>query len=358
MRTKKSAYDGFFLLDFIKPGKYTVRISAADLESKNVTSSETHDVEVTGSCTVLSGLDFTLTPGPDKNNSHNSGTIGNPGLHAPKGINGMNKLIDIMARLRDPRSGCPWDVEQTFATIAPYTIEEAYEVADAIDRDDMPGLRDELGDLLLQVVFHARMAEEAGLFAFDQVVDAICDKMIRRHPHVFGDDTVDSAEAQTANWENLKAAEREQAGGDGRPASVLDGVAGALPALMRAEKLQKRASRVGFDWDDPARVLDKLTEEISEVREAIAMPESPARANALEDEIGDLLFVVTNLARHLAIDPEQALRRGNGKFERRFRAMERHYADAGVDIAEIPLDDLESQWQAVKRRLDGGPENR
>lgn len=243
----------------------------------------------------------------------------------------ITPLIAIMARLRDPENGCPWDVRQTFATIAPYTIEEAYEVADAIDRGDMAGLCDELGDLLLQTVFHARMAEEAGHFAFQQVVDAICDKMIRRHPHVFGDGE------ESPGWEEIKAAER-RSGQDAEDGSVLAGVAGALPALLRAEKLQKRAARTGFDWPDEEGVFTKVLEELDEVRSAASTAER-------EEEIGDLLFAVTNLARHMKVDPEQALRAANRKFERRFRAME---AGAGENFASLSLKAKEELWRDVK----------
>ena len=257
-------------------------------------------------------------------------------------------LIEVMARLRDPESGCPWDIEQSFETIAPYTIEEAYEVADAIARADMPALREELGDLLLQVVYHARMAEEAGAFDFETVAATIADKMIRRHPHVFGDDSVGTAEAQSANWETAKAQERSRkAAAEGRAASVLDGVALALPALTRAEKLQKRAARVGFDWPEAAQVFDKIDEELSEVKTEITNGSMPDR---LEDELGDLLFAVANLARHLGVDPEAALRRTNGKFERRFHHVEAAFP-GGLD--KVTLQEMEQAWQAAKK-TDGG----
>lgn len=241
----------------------------------------------------------------------------------------IGRLIAIMARLRDPHSGCPWDVEQSFATIAPYTIEEAYEVADAIERLDMAALVDELGDLLFQVAFHARMAEEAGYFDFADVIDAICDKMIRRHPHVFGDDE------QRPDWEAIKAAERKASADD----SALAGVALTLPALLGAEKIQKRAARTGFDWPDQRSVIDKISEEIEEVKTAYS---DENRA----EEIGDLLFAVVNWARHLGVDPEQALRTANTKFERRFRAME---VLAGADFAALDLDAKERLWVEVKR---------
>ncbi len=256
------------------------------------------------------------------------------------------RLIEVMARLRDPETGCPWDIEQSFETIAPYTIEEAYEVADAIERGDKEGLKDELGDLLLQVVYHARMAEEDGDFDFAAVAAAISDKMVRRHPHVFGAEEVDSAAAQTRAWEDHKAAERQAKAAAGGQASVLDGVALGLPALTRAVKLQKRAARVGFDWPDILPVLDKIEEEISELKQEIHDGMKPDR---ITDELGDLLFVLANLARHLDADPEAALRHGNAKFTRRFRAIEARFASAGREMAEADLDELEDAWQAVKR---------
>ncbi len=244
-----------------------------------------------------------------------------------------------MARLRDPRSGCEWDVAQTFATIAPYTIEEAYEVADAIERDDMPALREELGDLLLQVVFHARMAEEAGLFAFDDVAASISDKMETRHPHIFGPhifgNAADEGQSREVRWERLKAEERAEKGAGG----ALDGVALALPALMRAEKLQKRAARVGFDWPDIAGPAAKVAEEVEEMASA----PSP---DALLEEAGDFLFAAANLVRAYGIAPEEALRAANAKFERRFRGME---ALAEGRFADLSLDEQEELWQAVKR---------
>jgi len=255
-------------------------------------------------------------------------------------------LARIMARLRDPASGCPWDLEQDFATIAPYTIEEAYEVADAIERADMGELRDELGDLLFQVMFHSRMAEEKGAFALADVVTAINDKMIRRHPHVFGGEGDGrSADEQTVAWEAVKAAERAAKTGSGAAPSALDGVARALPALLRAEKLQKRAARTGFDWTETPPIFDKLEEEIAEVKEAVASGD----ADAIEDEIGDLLFVVANLARRLSVDPEQALRKANAKFERRFRAMEQASMADQVEFASLTLDEQEAYWQRVKQ---------
>lgn len=260
--------------------------------------------------------------------------------------NPTERLRAVMAKLRDPDGGCPWDVEQTFATIAPYTIEEAYEVADAIHRGDMTALKDELGDLLLQVFFHARMAEEAGDFAYDDVAQAITDKMIRRHPHVFGDTDIATAEAQTVHWEDLKAKERAEKGeAPAEDASALDGVAIPLPALTRAEKLQKRAARIGFDWPEAAPVIAKIEEELAELRAEMAGGTSQAR---LEEEMGDLLFAVANLARHLKIDPETALRRGNHKFEDRFRRMEKRLRGQGRDPADAGLDEMEAAWQAEK----------
>jgi len=247
----------------------------------------------------------------------------------------IDRLLAIMARLRDPVSGCEWDRAQSFATIAPYTIEEAYEVADAIERGDVGALRDELGDLLLQVVFHARIAEEAGTFAFEDVAAAISAKLEARHPHIFGHDPED--EPQADRWEKLKAAERASQGAT----SALDGVALALPALMRAEKLQKRAARVGFDWPDPAGPAEKLREEMDELAEA-------GDATRVE-EAGDLLFAAVNLVRAYGIAPEDALRAGNAKFERRFRAMEALAGQSGRSLAALTLDEQEELWQGVKQ---------
>jgi ATP diphosphatase len=256
----------------------------------------------------------------------------------------LARLLAVMARLRDPERGCPWDREQSFATIAPYTIEEAYEVAEAIEQDDRAALKDELGDLLLQVVFHSRMAEEEGSFVFDDVAGAIADKMVRRHPHVFGDVTVASPEAQTIAWEELKAAERKAKAGGDKPSSALDGVGVALPALTRALKIQNRAARVGFDWPDVAQVFAKIAEEIAELQDEIpaAVPER------LEDEMGDLLFAVANVARHLKVDPETALRRATLKFERRFRRVETLLAAAGKAPGEASLDEMEERWVEAK----------
>ncbi|WP_010186439.1 nucleoside triphosphate pyrophosphohydrolase [Sphingomonas sp. PAMC 26605] len=247
----------------------------------------------------------------------------------------IGRLVSIMARLRDRETGCEWDVAQDFASIAPYTIEEAYEVADAIARDDMADLKDELGDLLLQVVFHSRIAEEAGLFALPDVVGAISDKMERRHPHIFGDATAGGSQ----RWEQIKAEERAAKGAGG----ALDGVAVGLPALLRAEKLQKRAARTGFDWPDTAGPRAKIFEEIAEIDAATTHDER-------EDEIGDLLFSVVNWARKLGVDPEAALRRGNAKFERRFKAME---DAAGDGFSALSLDEQEALWQSIKRPKQG-----
>lgn len=255
---------------------------------------------------------------------------------------GLPRLVEIMARLRDPARGCPWDIEQDFASIAPYTIEEAYEVADAIARGDLSDLRDELGDLLFQVVYHSRMAEEAGAFALPEVVRAISDKMVRRHPHVFGDESRDkSAEQQTRDWERVKAAERA-----GRPegTSALDGVASGLPALTRAVKLQNRAARVGFDWPDAGAVLDKIAEETAELVEA----REAAAPERIAEEYGDLLFVMANLARHLKIDPEAALRAANAKFTRRFNAVEAALAAQGRSPAQSDLAEMDALWETVK----------
>lgn len=270
----------------------------------------------------------------------------------------IDRLLGIMARLRDRERGCPWDIEQTFATIAPYTIEEAYEVADAIDRGDLADLRGELGDLLLQVVFHAQMAKEQGAFDFGDVVAAISGKMVARHPHVFGDARIADAEAQTTSWEAIKRRERDAAGH--ADTSVLAGIARGLPEWQRAVKLQKRAATVGFDWPDATPVLDKLHEEIDEVRvelEALARGDEGAH-DRLEDEIGDLLFVCANLARHAKVDVGTALRRANAKFERRFRAMEAMAAADGTGLAALGLDAQEAYWQRAKiREKTGTPQS-
>lgn len=262
----------------------------------------------------------------------------------------LDRLLAIMAQLRDPAHGCPWDREQNFATIAPFTIEEAYEVADAVARGDDAALKDELGDLLFQVVFHAQMAQEAGLFDFEDVAAAITDKMVRRHPHVFGNARISSAEAQSVAWEEHKAAERRtRARADGTPDSVLDGVALALPALLRAAKIGARAARIGFDWPTAEAVFDKLAEETVELRAELHDGAAPDR---IEDEIGDFLFAAAQLARKLDIDPETALRRATGKFERRFRRLESLAASSG---SAQTLDELEELWREVKRQETGLP---
>lgn len=255
----------------------------------------------------------------------------------------IEDLLDIMARLRDPAGGCPWDLRQSFETIAPYTLEEAYEVADAIARHDMAELREELGDLLFQVVFHARMAQEAGDFAFSDVVDAICAKMIRRHPHVFAGVAYATEEELRDAWEAEKRAEREAKAG--RSGGALDGVASALPALLRAEKLQRRAARVGFDWPDVAGVLAKCREEIGEIEAARS---AGLGREALADEVGDLLFSCVNLARHLGVEAEQALRAASAKFERRFRTMEQALAGAGTPLGEADAAAMDAAWERVK----------
>ena len=285
---------------------------------------------------------------------------------------GIQRLLDIMAALRDPQSGCPWDLEQTFASIAPYTIEEAYEVADAIDRRDLGDLKDELGDLLLQVVFHARMAQEQGAFDFGDVVDAICDKMTRRHPHVFDAQgranaaggrmpgaaagaSVDDAEQQTKAWDEHKRAERAARGES--DTSALAGISRGLPEWQRAVKLQHKAAKVGFDWPDPAPVLGKLHEEIEEVRAEFAAvaanPGDAAARDRLEDEIGDILFVCANLARHAKVDFGAALRRANHKFERRFRAMEA-LAAADGGLADQSLEAQDRYWVRAKQAEHAG----
>jgi len=265
----------------------------------------------------------------------------------------LRRLLRLMADLRDPDRGCAWDVRQTFATIVPYTIEEAYEVADAVARGDRADLRDELGDLLLQVVFHARMAEEEGAFAFDDVAKAISEKLVRRHPHVFAPDGTplpagstlrDPAQVE-AQWAAIKAQERAERDPGATVPDPLSGVARALPALARAEKISRRAAAYGFDWGNAAQVIDKVREETDEVAEAL----DAGDAQALSEEIGDLLFSVANLARHAGIDPETALRDGTAKFERRFAAMAEHLKAAGGELGRSDLAALEAAWQAAKR---------
>jgi len=261
-------------------------------------------------------------------------------VHDPQG--GLPRLLEIMRRLRDPDTGCPWDIEQDFASIAPYTIEEAYEVADAIQREAWDEVQSELGDLLLQTVYHTQMGEEAGLFSFQTVADGISDKMVARHPHVFGEDSRDkSAEQQTKDWETIKAAERAAK----KVTGVLDDVAVALPALTRAVKLQKRAARVGFDWPDVSQVIDKIVEEAGELVEA----RDELGQEEVIEEFGDLLFVVANLARHLDIDPEAALRATNAKFTRRFAGIEARLAAMGKTPAQSDLAEMDALWNDVKR---------
>ncbi len=265
----------------------------------------------------------------------------------------ISRLLEIMAALRRPETGCPWDLEQNFSSIAPYTLEEAYEVVDAIERGDLADLRDELGDLLLQVVFHARMAEEQGAFSFPDVVEVITRKLIRRHPHVFGNTKELSPEEVKNLWDTIKGEEkaerraaREKMGlaPEAHEAGFLGGVPTALPALTRAQKLTAKAAKVGFDWPDAVQVIDKIHEELEEVKEA----SSSGDRDRIEDEIGDLLFSVTNLARHFHIDPERALRRTNSKFERRFRAIETALGQQNRSLDEASLDEMETLWVAAK----------
>ena len=257
----------------------------------------------------------------------------------------ITRLIEIMAALRTPGSGCPWDLEQTFRTIAPYTLEEAYEVADAIARDDLPDLKDELGDLLLQVVFHARLAEEQGAFDFGDVVETITTKLVRRHPHVFDDAEGSTAVAVKGLWERIKAEERVERGKKAELSGALAGVPVALPALTRALKLQDKAGRVGFDWNDPRAVLAKIREEADEIETELDQPD---KAEAAAAEVGDLLFAVVNLARHLHSDPEDMLRRTNLKFERRFAAIECALAARGKTPKQATLAEMDALWDAAK----------
>jgi tetrapyrrole methylase family protein/MazG family protein/ATP diphosphatase len=260
----------------------------------------------------------------------------------PAELRPIDRLLAIMARLRDPADGCPWDQQQSFATIAPYTVEEAYEVADAIERGDLKDLRDELGDLLLQVVFHARMAEEQGAFAFEDVVRAINDKMIRRHPHVFANESYASLAEQKQGWEALKAAERQAKGPGG---SLLDEVPAGLPALTRAVKLSKHAAGVGFVWPSAKEVLEKLDEEVAELKAEIAAGD----VDKAREEMGDVLFVVANLARTLDVDPEDALRATNAKFVRRFRYIETRLAERGKTPEQSDLAEMDALWNEAKR---------
>ncbi len=255
----------------------------------------------------------------------------------------ITQLKEIMSRLRDPENGCPWDVEQNFASIAPCTIEEAYEVLDAIEKNDMDGLREELGDLLLQVVFHSQMASEQKIFDFEDVAAAIINKLIVRHPHVFGDAEIKTASQQEIAWEEQKEQERKNKAASNIPHSNLDGVAKALPALLRAAKLQKRAAKVGFDWPDLTGVLAKIEEELYEVKQAVV------DNDGIKEEVGDLLFAVVNLSRKLGIDPEEALRGCNAKFERRFRYVETSIAIAGSDIKKASLEEMDRLWDEAKK---------
>lgn len=271
----------------------------------------------------------------------------------------ISVLIDIMAALRTPVTGCPWDLEQDFSTIAPYTVEEAYEVAEAISRNDLDDLREELGDLLLQVIYHSRMAEEQGAFSFPDVVEAITKKMIRRHPHVFGDDTARTSGMAKGMWDRIKAEEKAERKArraalglpDTEP-GYLDAVPSAFPALMEAEKIQRRAARVGFDWDSFAPVIAKIREELDELEAELKDHTAPAVTgnvpDAIKDEMGDVLFALANLARHLEVEPEDALKRTNAKFRRRFAAIEAEATRRGVALEDMTLDEMEAVWQAAK----------
>lgn len=269
-----------------------------------------------------------------------------------KNAAGMDELLEVMAALRTPGTGCPWDLAQSFRTIAPYTIEEAYEVADAIEKGDLAALKDELGDLLFQVVYHARMAEEEKAFAFADVVSAITEKMLRRHPHVFGTEAERAAGAPPNFWERAKARERAEKrsreGTSEKPASVLDGVPAGLPAMTRAVKLQNKAAEVGFDWPSIAPVVEKLKEELGELEQALAEPEDRRREKA-EGELGDMLFVLANVARHLRVDPEAALRAANQKFIRRFQTIERKLDAQGRSPAQSNLAEMDRLWDEAKR---------
>lgn len=254
----------------------------------------------------------------------------------------IQRLIEIMQQLRNPDGGCPWDLQQTYRTIVPHTLEEAYEVADAIERDDYIELQDELGDLLFQVIFYAQLAKEENRFEFADIVQSICDKLERRHPHVFGDKQVTDAAEQTQHWEQLKANERKAKAAETRPHSVLDGIAHTLPAVSVAHKLQKRVAQVGFDWPDEQGVIDKVKEELQEIEQAWSEPEDRA------EEIGDLLFTCVNLARHAGLDTETVLRQSNRKFENRFRAMERKLDEQGKPVAKATAAEMESAWETIK----------
>ena len=260
----------------------------------------------------------------------------------------MNDLLKIMSRLRDPKKGCPWDIEQTFETIAHYTIEEAYEVCEAITNNDHNSLKDELGDLLLQIAFHSKIAEESKLFCFEDVVESICKKMVERHPHVFGDTKIETASEQLASWEDIKAKEREiRSENQLEPLSALDGVSVAYPALLRAEKLQKRAARVGFDWKETRPVLNKLDEEVSELKEVL---NSNCDRVRLEEELGDILFTCVNIARHINIDPEAALHKANKKFIQRFQRVESLLKEEmNIKPENADFTELEKRWTQAKK---------
>ena len=275
--------------------------------------------------------------------------MSNPNKALKRSGDPLRDLVEVMRRLRDRENGCPWDIEQDYASIAPYTLEEAYEVYDAISRDDMTDLKEELGDLLLQVVFHSQMASESNEFTINDVAETIVEKMVRRHPHVFGDADIATADAQTSAWEEVKAQERAlKASQNGEPVktahSAMDGVALALPALTRSEKLLKRAARTGFEWKEIGQLKDKLSEELSEVEEAAASTD----LEALEEEVGDLLIVAANIARFYKVDPEAALRKANEKFEKRFRGMEQRAASTGALFSDLDLPEMIALWAAVK----------
>ena len=260
----------------------------------------------------------------------------------------MNNLLEIMSRLRDPKNGCPWDIEQTFETIAPFTIEEAYEVHEAISNNNYDNLKDELGDLLLQIVFHSKIAEELQLFCFDEVVESICEKMVERHPHVFGHEKIKTVDEQLASWEDIKAKEREtKSENQSELLSALSGVSVAYPALLRAEKLQKRAARVGFDWKETEPVLNKLDEEVSELKEVL---NENCEKSRLEEELGDILFTCVNLARHINIDPETALHKANRKFIQRFQHVETLLKnELNIKPENADFSELEARWKRAKK---------
>ncbi|TNE42644.1 MAG: nucleoside triphosphate pyrophosphohydrolase [Alphaproteobacteria bacterium] len=266
-------------------------------------------------------------------------------IKPPQNLSSIDALLEIMRALRNPEGGCPWDLEQNFDTIAPYTLEEAYEVADTIERKDFGALKDELGDLLFQVVYHAQMASEDGLFSFEDVVENVCEKMVRRHPHVFGSAEIKTAEGQTHAWEEMKARERAARGEAARPARTLDNLPVALPALVRAIKLQRRAARVGFDWPDTSQVIDKLNEEMLELAEEIRADKNSPK---VKEEFGDLLFVYANLARHLGIDAEEALRLANAKFVRRFEYVEDRLGEMNKRPEESNLEEMDSLWNEIR----------